>query len=140
MKVVQDNYTIQTTESDEYICEKCNSVFIYDNYDVYTDKDNIERVDCPCCGHSCIVYTPITIDNIRFPINFNQIDEHNGAIKINNEKITDWIKECINYLKNNPEEFYRYTASGNTFVCVFNHDDEYYVMVAKNYFDCDIDK
>ena len=32
------------------------------------------------------------------------------------------------------------SGSGDTFVCVFNHEDEYYIMVAKNYFDASIDK
>lgn len=140
MKIIQNNYTKENEVSEEYICEECNSVFEYEKYDIYTDKDGIERVDCPCCSHSCVIYNPTTEDNITFPKSFYQFGVHDGAVDIDNEEITSWIKEIIVWLKHHPEEPYKYKGSGNTFICVFNHEDEYYVMVAKNYFDCSIDK
>ena len=140
MKIIQNNYTKENEVSEEYICEECNSVFEYDDYDIYTDKDGIERVDCPCCSHSCIVYTPPTIETIKFPKDFYQFGIHNGAVNISDNEINDYIKKCIKWLIENPNETYRYMASGDTFVCVFNHEDEYYIMVTKNYFDISIDK
>lgn len=140
MKIIQNNYTKENEVSEEYICEECNSVFEYEIYDIYTDKDGTERVNCPCCNHSCVVYTPTTKDNIEFPKSFYQFGIRDGAVDIDNEKITSQIKEIIVWLKRHPEEPYRYAGSGNTFVCVFNHEDEYYAMVAKNYFDASIDK
>lgn len=139
MKVIQDKYNkAKTTE--EYICEECNSVFEYDDYDIFANEEGIEFVTCPCCGHSCIVYTPITERNIEFPKSFYQFGVRDGAVDIDNEEITSWIKEAIVWLKRHPEEPYKYIGSGNAFLCVFNHDDEYYVMVTKNYFDTSIDK
>lgn len=140
MKIIQNNYTRENEVSEEYICEECNSVFEYDDYDIYIDKDGTERVDCPCCNHSCVVYTPTTEDNINFPKSFYQFGVHDGAVDIDNEEITSRIKEIIVWLKRHPEESYRYMSGGNTFLCVFNHEDEYYIMVAKNYFDTSIDK
>ena len=140
MKIIQNNYTKENEVSEEYICEECNSVFEYENYDIYTDKDGTERVDCPCCSHSCIIYIPTTEDNINFPKSFYQFGIRDGAVKIDNKEITKTVKKCINYLKDNPEEFYKFVAYGDTFICVFNHDDEYYVMVAKNYFEVSVDK
>ena len=139
MRIIEDKYN-KAKETEEYICEECNSVFEYDDYDIYVDKDGIESVDCPCCNHRCVVYTPVTEKNIEFPKSFYQFGVSNGAVKIDNEEITSQIKEIIVWLKRHPEEPYRFEGSGDTFVCVFNHDDEYYVMVAKNYFDCSIDK
>ena len=69
-----------------------------------------------------------------------QFGIRDGAVDIDNKEITSQIKEIIVWLKRHPEEPYRYMGSGNTFVCVFNHEDEYYVMVTKNYFDVSIDK
>ena len=57
-----------------------------------------------------------------------------------NGLITSRIKESIVWLKRHPEELYKYVGSGDTFLCVFNHEDEYYIMVAKNYFETSIDK
>ena len=140
MKIIQDNYTKENKESQEYICEECNSIFEYDDYDIYTNADQIERVDCPCCNHSCIIYIPPTPETIKFPKDFYHFGEKEGAVILSNEEVTRYIKDSIKWLKENPKEPYRYMGSGDTFVCVFNHEDEYYIMVAKNYFDSAIDK
>lgn len=140
MKVIQDNY-IEKHNSEQYICEHCNSVFEYNKEDIRFDADDEEIVFCPCCHKICYIdYTPITADNVEFPKSFYQFGVHNGAVKIDDEEITFWIKDCINWLKNNPNESFKYRGSGDTFICVFNHDDEYYIIVAKNYFDTSIDK
>ena len=138
MKIIQNNNIQEDVIEEEYICEECNSVFVYDDYDIkFNDLKGEEYVICPCCGHKCITFTPVTENNIEFPKNFYQFG--NGA-KINDGEITSRIKEIINWFKYNPEESYRYEARGDTFICVFNHDDEYYIMVAKNYFETSIDK
>lgn len=139
MRIIEDKYN-KAKETEEYICEECNSVFEYDNYDIYIDKDGIESVNCPCCNHRCIVYTPVTENNIEFPKNFYHFGVRDGAVKIDNKEITSKIKEKILWLKNHPEEPYGYYSSGDTFLCVFNHQDEYYIIVTKNYFDTSIDK
>lgn len=140
MKVIQNNNVQENVIEEEYICEECNSVFVYDDYDIYVDKNGVESVTCPCCNHRCIVSIPITEKNIEFPKSFYQFGENKGAVKIDNNEITSRIKESIVWLKRHPEEPYRYVGSGDTFLCVFNHEDEYYIMVAKNYFDTHIDK
>ena len=140
MKIIQNNNVQENVIEEEYICEECNSVFVYDDYDIYVDKDGVESVTCPCCNHRCIVSVPITEKNIEFPKSFYQFGENKGAVKIDNNEITSRIKESIVWLKRHPEEPYKYVGSGDTFLCVFNHEDEYYIMVAKNYFDSHIDK
>jgi len=140
MKVIKNNNVQENIIEEEYICEECNSVFVYEDYDIYVDKNGVESVTCPCCNHRCIVSVPVTEKNIEFPKSFYHFDENKGAVKIDNNEITSRIKESIVWLKRHPEEPYKYVGSGNTFLCVFNHEDEYYIMVAKNYFDTSIDK
>ena len=140
MKIIKDCYNKEIV-SEEYICEECNSVFEYDDYDVYVDSETYdEYVFCPCCNHKCIVGVPTTEDNIEFPKSFYKFGEKEGAVKISDKEITSKIKDCIIWLKNNPKEPFRYIGTGDTFLCVFNHEDEYYIMVAKDYFDSYIDK
>ena len=141
MKIIQNNYELYNTLEEEYICEECNSVFEYNDYDVYVDSETYnEYVICPCCNHKCIVSIPTTEDNIEFPKSFYKFGEKEGAVKISDKEITSKIKDCIIWLKNNPKEQFRYIGTGDTFLCVFNHEDEYYIMVAKDYFDSYIDK
>ena len=139
MKIIKNNYEKEEI-SERYICEECNSVFEYNDYDISIDADGVESVICPCCNHKCIVSVPVTEKNIEFPKSFYHFGENKGAVKIDNNEITSRIKESIVWLKRHPEEPYRYMGSGDTCVCVFNHEDEYYIMVAKNYFDASIDK
>ena len=139
MKIIQNNYKEQNLE--QFVCEHCNSIFEYDENDIKFNLDGDKIVRCPCCNLMCLVDYPKTNENnISFPKSFYQFGVHDGAINIDNEKITSRIKEAIVWLKRHPEEPYKYVGSGDTFLCVFNHEDEYYIMVAKNYFDTSIDK
>lgn len=141
MRIIENNFKYkQETPTEEYICEECNSVFEYEDEDICVDDDNIEFVKCPCCGHKCITYTPPTIETIKFPKNFYQFGICERAINISDSEITNDIRECIKWLEKYPEEPFRYIGKGNIFLCVFNHEDEYYIMVAKNYFETSIDK
>jgi hypothetical protein len=135
MKIIQDNYNKQ--KSEQFICEHCNSILEYNKEDIRLNNNNAV-IKCPCCGHECIIETYKC--ELKFPKDFYQFGISNGSVKIDDEEITLWIKDCINWLENNPNEPFRYRGSGNTFLCVFNHEDEYYIMVAKNYFDTSIDK
>lgn len=137
MKIIQNNYK-ENQSTEQYICEECNSVFEYDENDIKADIDGDKIVFCPCCNHPCYIdYTPVTEDNIEFPTSFYHFGD---GVNIEDDEITKDIKKCIKFLKENPNEPYRYIGSGNTFLCVFNHEDEYYIMVAKDYFDTGIDK
>ena len=140
MKIIQNNYELYNTLEEEYICEECNSVFEYNENDIWLDAKNNEYVTCPCCNHSCVVSVPTTEDNIEFPKSFYKFGKNIDSFKVNDKEITKTIKDTINWLKDNPEEYYRFIAYGDTFICVFNHEDEYYIIVAKDYFDSYIDK
>ena len=140
MKVIQNNYINNYVEEDtiqEIICEHCNSVFEIDDDDIIrTDYDD-EYVYCPCCNQRIYLYEPNTKDNIRFPISYHTFRE---GVDIQDTEIDEWVRECITKLENDSELCYAYTGSGNTFVIVFSHEDEYYIVVTKNYFDTSIDK
>lgn len=137
MRIIQNNYNEYTETTQEIICEHCNSVFEIDNSDIITPVDDDEYVCCPCCNRKVYLYEPNTKDNIRFPTSYYHFE--NGA-DIIDEEIDEWVRKCIEWLEENPEESYKYIGSGNTFVVVFNHEDEYYIVVTKNYFETDIDK
>jgi hypothetical protein len=82
-----------------------------------------------------------TVDNIEFPKHFNKKGKNGGnAVEISDKEINKYIKECINWLEKNPNESFIYIGIGDSFVVVFNHENEYYILVAKNYFDSCIDK
>lgn len=143
MRIIENNYKYDLAKDYEieYICESCNSVFQYNDDDIEFNECEDEYVKCPCCGHRCLVAEKVTEKNIEFPKSFYEFGGNNTkSVNISDNEITKNIKECISWLKKNPNEPYRYMAHGNMFLCVFNHEDEYYIMVTKNYFDSSIDK
>ena len=143
MRIIENNYKYDLAKDYEieYICESCNSVFQYNDDDIEFDECGNEYVKCPCCGHRCLVTEKVTEKNIEFPESFYEFGGNNTkSVNISNDEITMRIKECIMWLKKNPNEPFKYMSYGNMFLCVFNHEDEYYIMVTKNYFDSSIDK
>ena len=137
MEIIVNNY--KNSFNEEYICEECNSILKYNTHDIEIDDSGDKYIICPCCGHKCLLAT--TENNIEFPKDFYEFGGTNiKSVDVSNDEITDNIKKCIKWLKENPSEPFRYIAYGNMFLCVFNHEDEYYIMVSKNYFDTGIDK
>ena len=137
MRIIQNNYNGYTETTQEIICEHCNSVFEIDNSDIITPEDDDEYVYCPCCNQKVYLYEPNTKDNIRFPTSYHNFV---NGVDIIDEEIDKWVKECVEWFEKYPDEPYKYIASGNTFVIVLNLEDEYSIIVAKNYFETYIDK
>ena len=95
------------------------------------------------------------IRKIKYPYDPDEEGENNwyqfgnldGAVKVADEKIGEWVNSCINSVKeqleNGVESPYSFTASGDTMVIcfysqdcpndVFDDDNYFVVIVAKNY-------
>lgn len=146
MKIIKNNYSKFDKELVEFkcTCPNCQSILETDENDVQYDREYMEHyVICPCC-HMRITSEyferNVTLDNISYPFDFYQYENHDSLKKLSDEEINNYIKQCINFLKYNPNEPYKYMGTGDSFVVVFNHDNEYYIVVAKNYWDSSINK
>lgn len=141
MKIIQNNYIddcIEEDTSQEIICEHCNSVFEIDDNDKLYDKEGDVYIYCPCCYNKVyITEEQLTKNNLKFPNNYFH---YANGVEINNGTIDKWVKESIEWLEKYPNEPFRYIGSGDSVAIVFNHKDEYYIIVAKKYFDVSIDK
>ena len=138
MKIIQNNYNEYNETTQEIICEHCNSVFEIDNSDKLYDRDGDTYIYCPCCHNKVyIIEEQPTKDNLKFP---NDYYHYIKGVEIDNDTINGWVKESIEWFEKYPDEPFKYIGSGDSVVIVFNHEDEYYIVVAKNYFDISIDK
>ena len=136
MEILKDNYN-KTTLS----CEECGSV-LYVNEDDYQEDNSGKFWECPLCNNKNYIthfsqliskkYSPV-----RYPNDF--ISYYTGT-DIDNKEINSWIESGFKYLYDNPDEPFHFTASGNSFVAVFNGADEYEVIVSKDYSDVMVDK
>ena len=147
MKIVKNNYSKFNKELIEFecICPNCQSILETNENDVQYDREDMEHyVICPCC-HMRIndehFDRIVTLDNISYPFDFYKIgDNDNEVVHLTDSDINEYIQECIKFLKEYPDEPYRYIGTGDSLIIVFNHEDEYYFVVAKNYENAIIDK
>ena len=115
-----------------YFCENCEHHFSPTS-PIEVGTYGEFYTTCPICRQK--VYLDdgidITVDNLK-PEHFCYKDNGN-YIKFS--EIKEWIKEGINFLKQNPDEYFRYTASGDSFVLITREDDEFYVVYTDDYKD-----
>lgn len=146
MKIIKNNYSKFDKELIEFkcTCPNCQSILETNKNDVQYDREDMEHyIICPCC-HMRITdeYFDriVTLDNISYPFDFYQYKNDDSCLKLSDEEINNYIKKCVDFLKYNPNEPYKYIGTGDSLIIVFNHEDEYYFVVAKNYEDIIIDK
>lgn len=145
MKIIKNNYNKEKEIiTFECTCPNCTSIVEFDENDIkYDEEYNEKYVICPCCDVSITdkyFDKNVTLDNISYPSDFYQYGNHDFGLNLSDEEINKRIKKCIDFLKFNPNMDYKCIGSGDTFIIVFNHDDEYYFVVAKNYADASVSK
>lgn len=144
MKVIEvsKRYTTNKTEFPiKETCEHCGSIIELDEMDLSLGKYGAMWYRCPVCKRKCIADNvegiELTKDNIIFPDYFNHSID---GVDLDGKDIKEYIKEGIEYFRKNPDAFTFVTGSGNTGVMVQNYsgDEEYLVVVTKDYYDMNI--
>lgn len=142
MKIIENKLNKDTIEWPVTIeCGWCDSKLQVDEEDCHVGSFGMKYCTCPVCGKETIVDDNesfvITKDNVIFPDHF--FGFQNG-VDISPEEIKTCIDRGITYIRNHPETGVWYTAFGNMFIFVQNlyGDNEYYIMVTKDYYDINI--
>lgn len=148
MKVIENNYKSKTKPvkniPDTVIayCDNCDSKLEITEEDTHIGWLGARFVTCPCCGQETMLDEvmegiTLTVDNIEFPVHFNRTNKNSGAVEIPNEDIVKDIRRAINYFRtSNDDDWCWFTEHGEVFVAVYklDGDDEYYVVVSKDYY------
>ena len=151
MKVLRNNYNnyCNTKPLQKYpqvmICEHCESELEFDKSDIRIGGYGWALVDCPLCGYSNLYnnedeHLVLTVDNIKFPVHFYNFSSEKSAKDVDDERIEEWIHKGIKYFRENKDRFVWFSASGNTHVSIYRmyEDENYTVIVAKNYYESEI--
>ena len=151
MKVIQNNYQNKTiapsnnqkkrVEKVNLECKNCGSVLEISREDTHIGWLGLPFVTCPCCNYEMYVEEfdddaiDICASNVKYPTHFTISSKEFRAIEIPDEEINKWIQQGIEYFRENPEEYSYFVASGNSVVHMykFDGDEEYYVIVSKDY-------
>lgn len=155
MKVLVDNYkkndyVEMNRRIESYprkmVCECCNSELEYEESDIKIGAFGCAYIACPLCGSTNFVddsekELTLTVNNVEFPTHFWHTCKENGAVDCcNNEEIKKYIREGINYFRNNKDDYSWFTATGNLYIRVdrCDGDESYEVMVTNNYYETSI--
>lgn len=151
MKVLKNNFKKEYEDkiTKQYprkvICEECESELEYEKSDITIGWLGAAYIKCPCCGYDMMLCdeegATLTSDNIEFPTHFHHACKENGAKDcLNNKEIKRYIRDAINYFRENKDEFSWFSGSGNLIVHVyrFDGDESYQVYVSHNYYEADI--
>ena len=149
MKVIENNFKNKNNlvKNNPYTvityCDNWNSKLEIAEEDTHIGCYGVRFVTCPCCGEETMIYEmdgfTLTVDNIKFPVHFHRTNKDLGAKEVYDEEIVKNIKRAIQYFRTNnrDDEWCWFTECGELFVAVYklDGDDEYYVVVSKDFYD-----
>lgn len=122
-------------------CEYCHSLIELKKEDTFIGEYGCVRWKCPCCGKNNSIYDAdgedLTFSYFHYPQHFS--DNRDDCVRQTDEEIEDNIKALIKNIRRDKkcgiEDSIRYVATSDTLILVADYDDEYSVIVAKNYQD-----
>ena len=146
MKIIKNNYKNNENIESRLMpiityCDNCGSKLEITEEDTHIGYWGDRFVTCPCCGKESMVDEiegiDLTADNINFPVHFYRTNKDTGAVEISNRGVKEDIKKGIEYFKTDKDAWCWYTCHGDLFVVIFkyNEDDEYFVVVTKDFYE-----
>lgn len=150
MKVLVNNYNGEPVKKIEYtyprkiVCDKCGSELEYEKSDIEIRAYGCPEITCPLCGMDIPLYDEeelvLTENNISFPVHFYHTFKEKGAVEVSNERIEEYIREGINWLRANKKEYSWFIQTGDLHLEVnkYDGDEVYNIIVTKNYYETDI--
>lgn len=151
MKVLKDNYNVvkalEEKEPDSIItcCDECGSELEISPEDMYVGWLGAMHCICPCCGEETMVEQAkgitLTKDNLRFPEHFLRTTFGIRNVReIKDEEIERQVRDAIEYLRKHKDNDLKYVSYGDLFVIVFRYegDENYFVLVTKDFYETDI--
>ena len=145
MKIIKNKFEdVQENIKKELIieCDRCGSELEITEEDTYIGAYGAAYVMCPCCNEETMVEEldgiTLTKDNIEYPLHFVRTNKDMRCVKdVSPEEIKKEIKRGIEYFRENKDEWVHYISYGDVFITVFRFDgdEEYQVVVTKDYYD-----
>ena len=126
-------------------CSECDSELEITEEDTHIGWMGARFINCPCCGEETMVDEldgiTLTKDNLEFPVHFNRTTKGlRHVVEVNSDEIIKEIQRGITYFREHKDEYYWYTSHGDLFLSVFRYegDEEYFVLVTRDFYETDI--
>ena len=151
MKVLENRYNAKEVKEEKIPdvltihCNECDSELEITENDTHIGWLGARFITCPCCGEESMVDElegiTLTKDNLEFPVHFNRtMSGLRNVIEIGANKIIKEIQDAIMFLREHKDMGYKYVSYGDLFVIVFRYegDENYFVLVTKDFYEVDI--
>ena len=123
-------------------CDKCAAELEYMIDDTYIGALGARYVKCPVCGEEIMTEEcdciQLNSSNIEFPKHFVEPD----GVDIPNSEINNWVRRCLKIAEESDEPYgyFVHTGSGNTMVILMAYEDEYEIIVTKDYYETSVNR
>lgn len=122
-------------------CDECDAELEFAFDDTYEGALGARYLKCPVCGQENIteIDTPeLSSSNIKFPLHFFEP----GGVDISDDRIQDWVRDCLKMAEESDEPYgyFVQTGTGNTMVILLAYEDEYGIIVTKDYYQTSVNK
>lgn len=150
MKVLKNNFSGKPIKEVKYTyprkieCDECKSELEYEKSDIEFGAYGCPEITCPLCGTKFVLEDEdemvLTKENISFPNHFWHTCKETGAVELSNNKIEEYIRQGINHFRENKDDYYWFTETGDSHVEVkrYDGDEVYNIFISKNYYETDI--
>lgn len=125
------------------ICEGCRAELEYAYEDTYEGYAGLRYIKCPECGCEIISEhfegVDLNSSSVEFPKHFYHFVD---GVDIQDAEIQDWVRRCLKQAEesNEPYGYFFHTGTGNSVVILMGYEDEYNIIVAKDYYELSITK
>ena len=140
IKVLNKNTDEQKLYSQ--ICDMCGAELEFALNDTYIGALGARYVKCPVCGEEIMTEKcddiQLNSSNIEFPKHFFEP----SGVDIPNSEINNWVRRCLKIAEESDEPYgyFVHTGSGNTMVILMAYEDEYEIIVTKDYYETSVNR
>lgn len=122
-------------------CGECGAELEFASDDTYEGALGARYLKCPVCDHENITeldVSELSSKNIKFPLHFFEP----GGMDISDEQINDWVRQCLKKAEESDEPYGYFVriSSGNTSVILMAYEDEYDIVVTKDYYSTSVNR
>ena len=123
-------------------CDECGAELEFSLEDTNIGALGVRYIKCPVCDKKIMTDEldgiDLNLNNIEFPKHFFEP----GGEDIPDDRINDWVRACLQAAEetDEPYGYFVSTGSGNTMVIILAYEDEYQVLVTKDYYETSVNR
>jgi len=123
---------IKSTRDHECTCGHCGARIGYTDEDTYVASIG-KGLECPNCAEFIVLDD--SIKQGQFPEAFYKFRAEDGAVHIPDERIQQWVNECVVRMRSHPDCDVTYISSGDSLVMAVWDDTDIIVWVCRGYYE-----